>query len=251
MKVCFIYRLFADLLPKSPTFAAMKYLLVFTFLITGLTVQSQLIYDESYLDASFWQFKSTLTSSIIARDTTQLKTMLADHVFDSEHGCGYPGCSPSQLIKTYFSKPEATGWQEMTNILRFGMKRLTSPRRLEGEETWEAAFQGPSYLSTINNETEALILGESVNIRNKPGLKSQVIRQASYEKFTCDCSIETQTATTYQHIDGLTWLEIKWGKGQLGYVASKLTSYEKMRELTIAKIEGKWKIVSFFLPSGC
>ncbi|MEL6733173.1 MAG: hypothetical protein AAFP83_18720, partial [Bacteroidota bacterium] len=76
-------------------------------------------------------------------------------------------------------------------------------------------------------------------------------RQASYEKFDCDCSIETQTATTYQNIDGLTWLEITWGKGQVGYVASKLTSYEKMRELTIAKIEGKWKIVSFFLPSGC
>jgi len=245
------FKLFTDLLLKSPTFAPMKYLLVFSFLLTGLTAQSQLIYDESYLDASFWRFKSNLTSSLIARDTAQLKTILADHVFDSEHGCDYPGCSPSQLVKTYFAKPESRGWQEMIDILRFGMKRLTSPRRLEGEEAWEAAFQGPSYLSTINTETEALILGENVNIRNKPGLKSQVIRQASYEKFDCDCSIETQTATTYQNIDGLTWLEITWGKGQVGYVASKLTSYEKMRELTIAKIEGKWKIVSFFLPSGC
>lgn len=78
-----------------------------------------------------------------------------------------------------------------------------------------------------------------------------MIRQASYEKFKCDCKIADQTETTYQQADRLLWLEIKLNNGLFGYVAAKFTSSNSHDILILGKVKGDWKIISLFSPSGC
>lgn len=82
-------------------------------------------------------------------------------------------------------------------------------------------------------------------------MKAKIIQQVSYEKFTCNLRGDLQNETTYQTVDGLEWIEIKLKKGRVGYVAEKYCSCSLDKELTVAKVKGEWKIISFFTPMGC
>ncbi len=115
----------------------------------------------------------------------------------------------------------------------------------------QLVFQASSFYTKIDEESELIILGTNVNIRAAPSKTAKVIRQASYETFPCDCNINTQTETTYQMKDGIAWVEVKFKGGKLGYVAEAYTSYTLNKEMTVAKIKGEWKIISFFERMGC
>ncbi len=211
----------------------------------------QIINDESYLDLDFLKFKNELLACVIAKDTTKLKSFLADRVYESKDVCGYPGCTKNELIQYYFKENPEESWNSMLTILRYGFTRIEDkyPENIIPHD--EIIFQGPSYLNKIDAEYELLILGENVNIRKEPNLKSEIIRTTSYEVFNCDCNILTMTDKTYQENDGIYWIEIKLDKKEVGYVASKLISYELIKEMTIAKVNGKWKIISWFQSPGC
>jgi len=226
----------------------------FIFILTILlTVKSygQIINDESYLDLSFLKFKTELLNCVIQKDTLKLKEFLAERVFESKDVCGYPGCPKDELIKYYFKENPKESWKNMLTILRFGFSRLEdkNPENIIPHD--KIIFQGPSYLKKIDTDNELLILGENVNIRKQPNLKSEIIRTASYEVFKCDCNILTMTDKTYQTVDGINWIEIKLSENKIGYVASELTSYDLIKEMTIAKINGEWKIISWFQSPGC
>ncbi|WP_299125398.1 SH3 domain-containing protein [uncultured Tenacibaculum sp.] len=211
----------------------------------------QIINDESYLDLSFLKFKTELLNCVMQKDTLKLKDFLAERVFESKDICGYPGCPKDQLIKYYFKESAEDSWKDMLAILRFGFSRLEdeNPDNIVPHD--KVIFQGPSYLKKIDTENQLLILGENVNIRKEPSLKSEIIRTATYEVFNCDCNTLTMTNKTYQTVDGINWIEIKLEQNKIGYVSSKLTSYDLIKEMTIAKVNGEWKIISWFQTSGC
>ena len=226
----------------------LKYILIGLFC---LTANAQLISDESYLDSDFLKFKNDLLNCVIKKDTTKLKEFLAKRVFESNDGCGYPGCSKEEFIKYYFNEGAEQSWNEMFKIIRFGFIRDKdeNPERIVPHDS--TIFYGPWYLKNVDTDNEIIVLGENVNIREKPSLKAKIIRTVSYEKFKCDCNILTTKKTTYQIIDGIGWLEIKLSSGEIGYVASELTSYDLIKEMTIAKVNGLWKIISFYQSPGC
>ena len=224
------------------------------YILIGLfcfSANAQLINDESYLDSEFLKFKNDLLNCVIKKDTTKLKEFLAEKVFESNDGCGYPGCSKEEFIKYYFNESAEQSWNDMFKIIRFGFIREKdeNPERIVPHDS--IIFYGPSYLKNVDTDNEIIVLGENVNIREKPSLKAKVIRTASFEKFKCDCNILTTKKTTYQIIDGIGWLEIKLSSGEIGYVASELTSYDLIKEMTIAKVNGEWKIISFYQSPGC
>ncbi|MGB3778671.1 MAG: SH3 domain-containing protein [Tunicatimonas sp.] len=229
----------------------MKKYLTLILLVFEFQSYGQLIHDDSYLDLDFWKFKSELVSIVLEEDTARLRKMLADRILESNDGCGYPGCTKDEFIKYYFSESSEITWNNMQKILRFGFSRIEdkNPDSIVPHE--KTVFKGPSYLETVDTENELIILGEQVNIREKPNLKSEVIEQASFEKFKCDCNILTMTDTTYQRVDEIGWIEIKLNNGKVGYVASEFTSYGLIKEMTVAKIDGKWKIISFYQAPGC
>lgn len=217
------------------------------FLILFSTISfGQIINDESYLDIDFVKFKNELLNTVIEKDTTRLKTFLADNVFESNDTCGYPGCSKDELIAYYFKDNSDENWNELLTILRFGFSRIEDENSERIVPHDKLIFQGPSYLKKLDRDNELLVLGEKVNIRNKPGLKAKVIRSASYEVFKCDCNILTMTPETYQEVDGIYWIEVKLPENKVGFIAASLTSYDYIKELTVAKIN-QWRMENHFL----
>lgn len=227
-----------------------NYLLTVTILLS-INSYGQLINDESYLDLSFLKFKTEVLNCVIQKDTLKLKGFLAERVFESKNLCEYPGCTKDELIENFFKRSPEDSWKDMLTILRFGFSRLEDENTERIVPHDKIIFQGPSYLKKIDIENELLILGENVNIRKEPSLKSEIIRTATYEVFKCDCNISTMTNKTFQTVDGIDWVQIKLGENEIGYVASELTSYDLRREMTIAKVNGEWKIISWFYSPGC
>ncbi|WP_271784413.1 SH3 domain-containing protein [Aquimarina algiphila] len=217
----------------------------------GLNTNAQLINDESYLDLEFLKFKTELLHCVIQKDKEKLKGFLANRVLESKDTCGYPGCTKDEFIKYYFEENSEESWKNMLTILRFGFSRVEdeNPNNIIPHD--KIIFQGPSYLKKVDRDNEIIVIGENVNIREKPSLKGKVIRRSSFEKFSCDCNIITMKKSTYQTVDEINWLEIKLKSGQVGYISAELTSYSLIKEMTIAKIDGKWKIISFFNSPGC
>jgi hypothetical protein len=225
------------------------------YIIIGLlsiNLNAQIISDESHLDLEFLKFKNKLLSIVIDKDVTKIKSMLADTIFESNNGCGYPGCPKKEFMEMYFNQSQADDtWNEFFQVIRFGFERVDNEDKNIGVLHDKIVFKGPSYKRKIDEDNEVLILGENVNIREKPSLNAKVIRISSYEKFNCDCNITTLKKSTYQTNKGIDWLEIKLENGTYGYVSADLTSYNLTKEITIGKVNGKWKVVSFFQPSGC
>ncbi len=215
-------------------------------------VSAQLIQDETYKDQSFWKFRIKLENCIVQKDTNLLKSLLAERIYVSKDGCGANGCSKDEFIKYYYSHGgQAELWEEMEKIIRFGFHRIESNKFIYPILREEGGFQAPSYLKKVNTEEEVIILGEFVNIREKPDLNAKIIKQASFEKFHCDCNIITHKETTIQRVEGMDWLEIYLNDSQVGYVAANYTSYFIYKEMTISKVNGEWKIISFYNPPGC
>lgn len=213
---------------------------------------SQIIKDETYLDKDFWTFRAKLEEAIINKSTTKLKKLLADKVRESNDGCGASGCDKDEFIEYYFGDGSVDEtWEEIKTVVRFGFIRRIDEYTEMPVKHDKTVFQAPSYLSEIDEDNEIIVLGEKVNIREQPSLNAKVIKQASYEVFKCDCNILTSKETTYQTKEGIGWLEIYLENNKIGYIAAKYTSYEIIKEMTVGKINGKWKIISYYHSPGC
>lgn len=229
-------------------------IVILCLLLTSFSVKAQLISDESYLDQSFWEFKNKLETCVLTGDKKGLENCLADHIIVGAYTCeGELGCSKKEFMEYHFDENGKETWRQMRAVMRWGFKRLDHTIHTPNQiiPKGQIRFQAPSFKTKIDEEQESIILGENVNIREQPSLKAKVIQQASYEKFACDCNVNDLKESTYQRREGIDWLEIKLKKGKIGYVSAQYCSYTLEKELTIAKIKGKWKIISFFTPIGC
>ena len=218
----------------------MRYLVTIVAYLLLNQAQAQIIKDESYLDSGFVIFKNQLTTCVVNKDTACLKKLLAETVFESNDGCGF--CTRNQFLKSISNTDE---WEEMKNIVRYGFFRIKDEDLKLTKLNYPIVFQGPSYLKNINQYNELVILGKDINVREKPGLKSKIIAKASFEKFGCYCGIDAATETSFQDKDGIWWIEVKLKNGKSGYVAHKYTSDNFVRKMTVAKVNGQWKIISF------
>ncbi len=231
----------------------MKPTLILISLLYTTQLLGQVIHDESYQDASFWAFKAELTECVLSKDIKKLESLLADTIRVGHDECSSrgAGCSKSEFLAYYSSEHPENPWREMAQILRFGFRHIADPNPNRIIPHDKMVFQGPSYLPKINEAKELLILGTHVNIRVKPSLSAKVIHQASFEVFPCKCGVGDATESTLQENDGIQWIEIKLPNGKMGYMAEKLTSFSLTKEMTIAKINGEWKIISFYNDWGC
>ena len=216
-----------------------------------LSANAQFEKDASHEDLDFWKFKLQLQDYVKTKNVEGLKQLLADNIYQSSHDCKFDDCSKDNFIVNHFNEDAEDSWSVLASILRFGFSKnknqdLTGPMSIQ-----ETTFKGPSYLNEIDPDNELIVLAENVNIRRYPALDAKIIGKASYEKFECDCNVTTMDKDAYQIADGISWIKIRLTNGQTGYVASKYTSFEMTRELTVGKVDGEWKIVSFVQPPGC
>ncbi len=230
------------------TTSTYQIVLIFCFSWLSTTfAQSPLIHDESYLDPSFVEFRMKLGEAILNRDTSLLKPLLAEHIVESKDG--YMDASPAQFIQS-FSEKNGESWELLERISRFGFNRFRTKDSYWHMPEGTLGFQAPSYHWKFNMDSLLLVLGKNVNVRQYPGLSAPTIAQVSYEVLACDCNILTATDSTIVKADGRKWHEVYLPDGRSGYIAYSLTSVSVYRELTVAKLDGEWKIVSFFMAPG-
>lgn len=219
--------------------------------LTAHTINAQLINDESYLDESFYKFKIKLENAVLNRDHEALSSMLADSINESANGCGYK-CPKKEFLDFLFPNKESDEWTSLLNHIRFGFKKKsTADNALDAVTDTPYYFYAPSFNDEINLETQLIILGENVNIREDAGTDKKVVAQLSYEIVRCNCSITNVTDDTYKYADGIDWIQVTLKNGVKGYVAANLTSQNISRDLVIINTATGWKITSYFMSPGC
>lgn len=55
----------------------------------------------------------------------------------------------------------------------------------------------------------------------------------------------------YNADEETSWVRILLPTGAIGYILANKTSAVLYKEMTVAKIKGQWKIISFYHPAGC
>ena len=79
---------------------------VYSFLILMLLgfgeCFGQLPRDESPRDPDFQRFRGALDQALIQKDLASLKLLFADTIYESNDGCGWPGCTQETFFDYYF-----------------------------------------------------------------------------------------------------------------------------------------------------
>jgi len=203
--------------------------------------------------------------AVFEKDTTALFSMLGDSILESydwnvekSEFMEYMGLRGADYQKSDF-------WAEMQLLLRFGFAKtndieIALAQVPKADGMW--FYTAPSYLkythwSKVQFYDSVLVLAENANIREKPEKNAAVIKKVSFEKLQKAAHPGNSNedmpddAFVYNKQDETSWICIQLANGKLGYVAYELTSDHISRQLTIIKINGKWKIITFYGPSAC
>ena len=222
-----------------------------SLLALPIFVCSQTGYDQSFRDASFAKFRAQLTQAVVDRDTAQLFALLAPQVHVNEDGCNY---APKQCFMNELKQGGTEAeklWSDMLKVISFGFSQNVIKNniyRLASEG--ETLFQAPSYLKSFDdkNKTQLFVLGQGVNIREKPSVNSKVIAQASFQTLSYIDPLVTGLKSDFHFLNGKQWFEVILPDGRTGYVIEDYVSANINRELSVKKVNGEWKIISFFSP---
>ncbi len=204
--------------------------------------------DQSFRDLSFVKFKNQLTEAILDRDTAQLFPLLADEVHASDQ-CSY---APKNCFMDEFRNPGPDRdklWNDLLKAVSFGFSHTVlndAVYRMAGKG--EVIFQAPSYLKAFDdkNKTQLLVLGQRVNIREKPTVYSKALTQTSFETLKYVDPLATGLRSDFYFDEGRQWYRVALRDGRTGFIAEDFTSASLNRELSVKKINGEWKIISVF-----
>lgn len=228
----------------------MKKILLLISVFSAVSLFSQSIGDDqSYLDDDFWLFKMNLANCIIKKDTTALSNLLYDKVLDcwDAYGCaGKNGCPKEQFINTFFGDEKSKEWDVLKKIVQFGFyRRIDSTKYEHVEDKMDKhVFQGPSFSYNNWQPSKILVLAENLNVRAAPSTDSKVLTTVSYGEYNSETE-ETGYISIFFG-DKMEWVKIYLKDGTVGYVAKKFTSEFIDRTLTVGRINGNWKIISYY-----
>lgn len=223
--------------------------------ITTATFAQQVIKDDSYNDQSFVAFKAKLLAAVLNRDTSVLFALVHDDVKISDESCtGIPIICFKQLFAE-LPRQVNPAWDELYRAISYGFNETTIQISIPGyARKGEVVYQAPSYISFLpDREDQLLVLGEMVNIRYAPSTKATVITRVTYKALNYNDPYTSPSATAFNMVDGKMWYEVILGDGQRGYIHEDYVSASLNREVSVRKIEGEWKIVSFYkrTTAGC
>lgn len=230
----------------------MKPFLLSIFLFSSLIGWGQRvdIVDESYLDSDFLEFRNELLNCVLRKDTIEIQKFFFSCVFEGKDICGGFCCSNEEIMSYFFNETQfSQSFSLLFSQLRFGFRRVIDSTHfgpLRFISTGELVFQSPSFLNEFDSYEELMLIGENVNIRSGPSTDSEVLETSSYSLYRYDWGNSL-------HIDeeGNNWVEIKLTDSEIGYVLFQLTSLSIDKELTIGRVNGEYKIISWFNIGGC
>ena len=233
-----------------------------TFFITNSFAQAYIL-DESYKDKDFLAFKLKLVKVLMDEDKKGLLELVDENVIVSRHAD--PG---KKGFETYFfneGSNESSFWKEALSVVSYGFRNKEVEDWEKKEHGAQKIFYAPSFhkdfhwmhggeREKFNNK--CLVLGDKVNVREKPTTKSKVIGRLSYEPVETNLEPggewnpgiweNTEKDEKYPH-----WYEVKLKNGKIGYIVADYISDNYSIDFRVAKTNDGWKIISFTIPSGC
>lgn len=219
-------------------------------LVTALFAQHY-VQDESYKDKSFVRFKVKLLQAILDRDTNQLFPLLADNVHLSDEECSF---APKSCFKDQFKLLPVKQhyiWDDLYRIVSQGFSQTKIKNNIYRlAEKGDIVFQAPSYLKRFddNGSKYLLVLGQNVNVREKPSTGSKIIGQVSYQKLKYHDPAVSNSKSAFKVVDGKQWYEVILPNGKKGYIIEDYVSAAIDKELSVKKINGQWKIITYYNP---
>ena len=143
-------------------------------------------------------------------------------------------------------------WDELLEVMAFGFRKNVVGN---GANSWRAnegeiVFQAPSYQRFIENDHDIylMVLGDHVNVREKPTIYSKKLRTVSKKKLKYE--LPDQGVSTIFN-DGYNWVKVQFSDGQTGYIVDEFTSLKLTKEISVKKVNGEFKITSYYSLPGC
>lgn len=242
----------------------MRNLLFTAFFFIIYQVQAQFDYklDESKSDKDFQLFATELKDIIEKRDTARLFNVLADSISESNNGCGYGSKECFIQIMEFRKLGDSSWfWTEAEKLMNFGFAKSVSKYELRNLKIGQTTFQAPSFLKQIqrsNTYNLLFIHAEKVNIRKRPTIESEIVARISYDTliYNYGMALDNINWPEYEEYGesdsiGNIWIQVQLPNREFGYVIERFTSLWTYKEMTITKVKGEWKIISFYHPSGC
>ena len=195
----------------------------------------------------FHSFENRLNEIIATKDYNGLKSILHDTVFESNDGCGYPGCPTDVFLQLYFQSGIADDWKMLEEIVGEGFLKIVSDSAIVLFQNVDSVYEAPKYLRQINNSRQVIVLSDSLDVKNEPNGDARTIETLRKgEILNCSCCVMYEDNDLIRNQEGALWIRTKH-RGDIGYVEARYTSQRPARILEVALINRKWKIVSWYI----
>ncbi len=235
-------------------------LLLISFLSLSVSAQSNpYLQAEPKNDASFTAFKKQLTVAIEKRDTNLLKPLLADSILESRNGlCRY--CNQAKFVSISCQKNERLPysnefWEQAERLIKLGFTKSTgnNPDYYANTVKKGEHLISPPY-NYHNSLDSVLVLENGIFIREEPLKTSKVVtivNQMVLPTVNSDDADDLYDYTIYNQDEEISYIRVRLKNNKIGYLDAGYTSQAIYKQITIAKQNGQWKIVSFYHPPGC
>lgn len=190
--------------------------------------------DEAQKDPSFYAFRSRLIQAVDCHDVSYIISILSDDVRGS-FGSG-PGVEGFK-IEWRLESPDTIFWETLKDVLTHGGAFQT----FDGKDVFVAPYVSSSFPQDFDSYEYAAIVGKNVKLRERPNLKSRVIKLLSYDivKVTNWQAVKDKNENDYQ------WIAVELLSGEKGYVAEAYIGSPLGYRAWFKKISGRWLLIYF------
>jgi hypothetical protein len=194
------------------------------------------IKDESTQHPELKSFMEHLMEVVAEKNTDELLNMMSDNIHFSFGG----GSGKEAFMKEWgldTNPEESDVWKELSDAISFG-------GTLSDKNLYTAPYIFVNFPEGYDHFQYGAILGENVNLREKPTSNSNSIMQLSFEVVEMPGEYSEQTVV----IEGekYRWVKIRTLDGEVGYVVEKYVRNPVDYRVGVEQQEdGTWKIVFF------
>lgn len=236
-------------------------LVLVNFLFLSVSAQNNPYFHvEPKDDIAFKEFKKQLTTAIEKRDTNLLKPLLADSILESSNGlCKY--CAKTKFIGINCTEQETLPysndfWEQAEKLITLG---FTKPTEQNPDYYANIVKKGEHLVSPPynyhNSFDSVLVLEKGIFIRKEPLKTSKVVTIVNYTVLPTlnsdNVDYDRYDYYIYNQDEDIAYIRVKLPNSEVGYLDASYTSQAVHKQITIAKINGAYKIVSYYHPPGC
>lgn len=214
-------------------------LIILTFSLAG-SVAAQKEYqvlpvDEARNDASFLAFRKKFIAAVKRKD---VKFLLA--ALDRDIKGSFGGDNGIKDFKAMWKldAPDSQIWKQLSIVLNNGGTFSTE----SGSKTFCAPYSFTLFPAEFDAFEHQVILGNNVNLREKPDARAAVAAQLSYNivKVDFDSSVKKPGSE-----DDYAWYKIETLGGKKGYVSAEFVRSPIDYRGCFEKKNGAWKMIFF------